>query len=206
MLRAILFVAPAMSLWGLLPLIASQRLGLAADGYGALFGALGVGAIVGALILGRVSARLSTNGMLGMGGVLYAVALAAVVAVPSFPAALAALVFAGLAWMAVTSTLQAELQLVLPVWVRARALGIYTVTFMGSQAAGALLWGLAANRIGLQPTVLLAAVVVLAGVLAGMFWRVPETGPPSCKVVTALVSRSRYQIPRRPASAARAMC
>ena len=176
MLRAILFVAPAMSLWGLLPLIASQRLGLAADGYGALFGALGVGAIVGALILGRVSARLSTNGMLGMGGVLYAVALAAVVAVPSFPAALAALVFAGLAWMAVTSTLQAELQLVLPVWVRARALAIYTVTFMGSQAAGALLWGLAANRIGLQPTVLLAAVVVLAGVLAGIFWRVPETG------------------------------
>src|SRR6266702_2739621 len=158
MLRAILFVAPAMALWALLPIVASQRLGLAADGYGALFAALGVGAIVGALILGRLRGRLSTNGMLGMGGVLYAAALAAVVAVPSFPAALAALVFAGLAWMAVTSTLQAELQLVLPVWVRARSLAIYTVTFMGSQAAGALLWGFAANRFGLQPTVLLAAV------------------------------------------------
>lgn len=55
LLRAILFVAPAMALWALLPLIASRRLGLAADGYGALFGALGVGAIVGALVLGRVS-------------------------------------------------------------------------------------------------------------------------------------------------------
>jgi hypothetical protein len=47
-LRAILFVTPAMALWALLPLVASQRLGLAADGYGALFGAVGVGAILGA--------------------------------------------------------------------------------------------------------------------------------------------------------------
>src|SRR2546427_6051791 len=37
----------------LLPVIASRRLGLGADGYGALFGALGAGAIVGALVLGR---------------------------------------------------------------------------------------------------------------------------------------------------------
>src|SRR5439155_21410895 len=85
-------------------------------------------------------------------------------------------VLAGLAWMAVTSTLHAELQLVLPVWVRARGIAIYTVTFMGSQAAGALLWGLAANQLGLQPAVLLAAVVVLAGGGAGVCLRVPETG------------------------------
>jgi len=47
---------------------------------------------------------------------------------------------------------------------------------MGAQAFGALLWGLAANRVGLQPAVLLAAAVVLAGVVAGLVWRVPETG------------------------------
>jgi MFS family permease len=175
LLRASLFVAPATALWALLPLIASQRLGLAADGYGVLFGAVGVGAIIGALILGRVRDRLSTNGLLGLGGVLYAAALASVVAVPSFPAALVALVWAGLAWMAVTSTLQAELQLVLPVWVRARGLAIYTVTFQGSQAAGAMLWGLAANGLGLQPTVIVAGLVVLGGVVGGIFWRVPES-------------------------------
>ena len=45
---------------------------------------------------------------------------------------------------------------------------------MGSQAAGALLWGLAANGLGLQPAVILAGAVVLAGVVAGIFWRVPE--------------------------------
>jgi MFS family permease len=176
LLRAVLFVAPAAALWALLPLVASRRLGLAADGYGVLFAALGSGAIAGALLLGRVRARLATSGTLALGGVLYAAALAAVVVVSGFPAALVALAFAGLAWMTVTSTLQAELQLVLPAWVRARSLALYTLTFMGAQAAGAVLWGLAADRTGLQPAMLLAAGVLLAGVVAGVFWRVPETG------------------------------
>jgi MFS family permease len=176
LLRAIMFVAPAMALWALLPLIASRQLGLGADGYGALFGALGVGAILGALVLGRVKTGLSTNGILVAGGVLYAAALAVVIMVRSFPAALAILVLSGLAWMAVTSTLQAELQLMLPAWVRARGIAIYTVTFMGSQTGGALLCGLLANEVGLRPAVLAAAGVVLAGAAAGLFRRVPETG------------------------------
>src|ERR1700716_1325476 len=176
LLRVIIFVAPATALWALLPVIASQRLGLGADGFGALFGALGVGAILGALVLGRLRTPLSTNGVLGAAGILYAAALAVIILAPSFPAALATLVFAGLAWMAATSTLVSEVQLVLPIWVRARGLAIYAVTFTGSQAAGALIWGLVANQVGLQLTVLLAAVVLLAGGIAGRAWRVPETG------------------------------
>ena len=175
LLRAVLFVVPAAALWALLPLVASRRLGLAADGYGVLFGAVGAGAVVGALLLGRVQARLATEGTLALGGGLYAAALAALVVLPGVPAALGALLVAGLAWMTVTSTLQAELQLVLPAWVRARGLAIYTLTFMGAQTAGALLWGLAAERAGLQPAVLLAAGVLLAGVIASAFRRWPET-------------------------------
>jgi MFS family permease len=176
LLRTSLFITPAMALWALLPLIASQRLGLGADGYGALFGALGVGAIVAALVLGRVRGHLSTNGMLGAAGVLYAAALAAIVLVPNFPAALVTLVFAGLAWTAVISTLNAELQLFLPVWVRARGLAVYMVNFTGSMTVGALVWGLVAEGVGLLVTFLIAALVLLAGVIAGVIWRLPETG------------------------------
>jgi MFS family permease len=176
LLRAILFVAPAVALWALLPLIASQRLGLGADGYGALFGALGLGAIVGAFVLGRVRDRLSSNGLLTAAGTLYAAALAVIVLTMSFPAALVTLVLSGVAWMAMTSTLAAELQLFLPVWVRARALAAFMLTFTGSMTVGALLWGLVAESFGLQPAYLTAAVVVLAGVVAGVFLRVPNTG------------------------------
>jgi MFS family permease len=176
MLRAVIFVAPAMALWALLPLIASQHLGLGADGYGALFAALGAGAILGALVLGRLTTHVSTNAILIGAGILYAAALAVIILVPSFLAALATLILSGLGWMAITSTLQGELQLILPGWVRARGMALYTVTFMGSQTAGALLWGFVANRIGLRPAVLAAAVVVLVGVAAGIFRRLPETG------------------------------
>ena len=101
LLRAVMFVTPAMALWALLPVIASLRLGVGADGYGAMFGALGVGAILGASLLGRIGNRLPTNATLGAGAVAYAAALAMLVLVPSFPAALGILVLSGLSWMAV---------------------------------------------------------------------------------------------------------
>jgi MFS family permease len=176
LLRTVLFVVPAMALWALLPLIASRRLGLGADGFGALFGAFGLGAIVGAVALRRARDRLSNNGMLAAAGLLYAAATAVIVLAPGFPAALATLMFAGLAWMAATSTLAAELQLFLPVWVRARGLAVYTVTFTGSMTAGSLLWGFMADAVGLQVTFLIAAGLMVAGVIAGVVWRVPETG------------------------------
>jgi MFS family permease len=176
MLRAIIFVAPAMGLWALLPLIASQHLGVGADGYGALFAALGTGAILGALLLGRLKTNVSINGILTAGALLYAAALVVIILVASFALALVMLVLSGVAWMAMTSTLQAEMQLVLPGWVRARGMALYTVTFMGSQTAGALLWGIVADRFGLQPAILASGVVLLIGVVAGLFRRVPETG------------------------------
>jgi len=176
MLRSALFIGPAMALWGLLPLIASQSLGLGAGGFGALFGALGVGAVLGALILGRVQTRVATNGMIGAAGALYATAMVLIVLAPNFVAALATLLLAGLAWMAAISTLNAELQLFLPAWVRARGLGLYLVVITGSQAIGALLWGLVAERAGLDAALLIAAGVVVAGVLAGLCGRFPRLG------------------------------
>jgi MFS family permease len=176
LLRVILFVAPAMALWTLLPLIASQRLGLGAAAYGALFGAFGGGAIIGAAVLGRVRDHLSTNGLLTLAGLVYAAASVSIVLIPGLPAALIILVLAGLAWMAVASTFAAELQLFLPAWVRARGFAIYMVAFTGSMTLGALVWGLVAEAVGLRPAFLCSALMLLAGVVAGVFIRVPETG------------------------------
>jgi hypothetical protein len=99
-----------------------------------------------------------------------------IILVPSFLTALAVLILSGMGWMAITSTLQGEMQLILPAWVRARGMALYTVTFMGCQTAGALIWGFVADQLGLRAAVLASAAVVLAGVGAGLFWRLPETG------------------------------
>ena len=56
------------------------------------------------------------------------------------------------------------------------AIAVYTVVFTGSMTAGSLLWGFVAEGWGLQVAFLIAAFVMLAGVIAGLVWRVPETG------------------------------
>jgi predicted MFS family arabinose efflux permease len=135
LLRTVLFIAPGAVLWALLPLVARQVLGLEAGAYGALFGALGVGAVVAALVLGRVREHLSTNRLLAAVGGLFAVVLVVIVLVPSFVVGRLLLVFAGLAWTAVVSTLNAELQIFLPVWVRGRALAMYVVFVAGAASS-----------------------------------------------------------------------
>ena len=60
---------------------------------------------------------------------------------PSLSAALVTLVANGLAWIAMTSTLKAEMQLVLPGLGASSRPGHLCRDFMGSQATGALLWG-----------------------------------------------------------------
>jgi MFS family permease len=176
LLRTVLFIAPGAALWALLPLLARQVLGLEAGAYGALFGALGVGAVVAALVMGRVRDHLSTNRLLAAVGVLFAAVLVVIVLVPNFVLGMLLLVFAGLAWTAVVSTLNVELQIFLPVWVRGRALAMYLVTFAGTQALTSVVWGQVTERVGVQTTFLVAAGVMLAGVVAGLFWSVPETG------------------------------
>src|SRR6185436_18558000 len=110
LLRLGLFVFPATVLWPLLPLIASHRLGMGADGYGLLL-----------------------------------------VAIPHPAVAFLVLIPAGAAWIVVLAWSNAEIQLFLPVWVRARGLATYQMVLFGSQAVGAIAWGLMAERIGLVP-------------------------------------------------------
>ena len=58
----------------------------------------------------------------------------------------AALVVAGLAWIAVFSSLNASAQMLLPDWARARGLSYYQLMFQGGQALGAVVWGALARR------------------------------------------------------------
>jgi MFS family permease len=175
LLRSTLFLVPASALWALLPLIASQRLAQGADGYGLLLGALGVGAIAGGLILPRVRTRLSINALLASSGIVYAVVLATVVLISNAVVILIVLLPAGVAWMAVLSTINGELQLFLPAWVRGRGLSVYQTVLFGAQGFGALMWGVIAAPAGMVPTFLIAAALMLAGVATTRVWPLIDT-------------------------------
>jgi MFS family permease len=175
LVRSALFLVPASALWALLPLIASEELGLGANGYGLLLGALGIGAVVGAFILPRIRARLSSNSMLLVASISYAAALVALVLIPNVVVILLVLIPTGIAWIAVLSSMNAAMQLFLPAWVRARGLSVYQVVLFGAQAAGAVIWGVIAGPAGLVATFLIAAAVMVAGVATIRLWPLFDT-------------------------------
>jgi MFS family permease len=175
LLRATLFLVPGSALWALIPLVASRRLGLSASGYGLLLGALGVGAVAGAVLMPMLRQRLSTNGTLVASGVAYGVALLVVGIVPNSIAVLAALLFAGAAWIATLSMTNAAMQLFLPGWVRARGLSIYQISFAGSLGVASFGWGLLADLTNLVTTFGIAGAMMLAGTATMRRWPLIDT-------------------------------
>ena len=121
LLRAALFLVPGSVLWALLPLIATERLGLGSSGYGLLLASLGIGAVAGAFILPRLRARLAPNTLIVAASSVYAAALVIVVLTHSAAVTLIVLLPAGIAWVAFLASMNAWLQLFLPSWVRGGA-------------------------------------------------------------------------------------
>jgi MFS family permease len=175
LLRLQLFLLPAVALWALLPLVASRQLHTGPGGYGLLLAGLGVGAIAGVAVLPHVRLHLRTNQLMVAATVIYAAALVVPVTVGVLGLVVAVLVLAGVAWVAVLSSLNASLQMFLPDWVRARGLAVYMVVLAFGQAAGSLLWGLVAEGVGLRATYLVAAAVLLLTAASASVWPLIDT-------------------------------
>ncbi|MEV6057648.1 MFS transporter [Streptomyces sp. NPDC052107] len=173
--RSLVYVPCAAALWALLPVAAHQQLGLGVGGYGLLLAAVGAGAVLGAVLLPQVRDRWSSNVTLAGGGILLAMTLVVLALVGIAWVVGVGLVFSGLAWVGVLSILNAQMQVTVPEWVRARALAVYLTIFQGGLAIGAAVWGGLADGIGLRGALLVAAAVLVIGSLAGLFFSVPDT-------------------------------
>jgi MFS family permease len=176
LIRTLLFVVPGAALWALLPLVASELLGLGALGYGWLMAALGVGAVAGAALLPRVVARMSTTRLVLAAGVSFGLASAACAVAPTVIVTVLALVPAGLAWLCMLATMNGILQVFLPSWVRARGLSIYLMVFVGGQALASLLWGMLAQWFGVAPVLVGAGVLLVLGASTVLRWPLRDVG------------------------------
>jgi MFS family permease len=170
LLRAVLFFAFASAVWALLPLVARNLLGGGPGFYGVLLGAVGAGAIAGALVLPRLRQRFDADGLL-LGASLIAAAVMAILAAgPPQWAAVALLLLLGAGWITALTTLNGTMQAILPNWVRGRGLAIYLTVFNGAMAAGSIVWGTAAELIGISATLLVgAAGLALVAFVGGRF-------------------------------------
>src|SRR4051795_8263483 len=166
--RSALFMISASGLWALLRAVARGPLHLGASGYGGLLAAVGLGALIGTAVLPPLRASWGAGRLVTGATLLYAAAGAVVGLHPSLPVVVAALVLAGLSWVAVQSTMGATAQLLLPTWARARALAYYQLVFMGGQALGALAWGAVADAYGLSAAFLMPAGGLVLAALLGL--------------------------------------
>jgi MFS family permease len=146
LVRAFVFTFFISAIWSLLAVVARRDLKQGPLGYGILNGSLGVGAVVGATLLHRIRQRFTADQILGA-ATLYNVAVLLVLAFVRSPSIIiAVLILSGTAWTCTMSTINVSVQLAVPAWVQARALGTYMMTFQGGMALGAVLWGTIAER------------------------------------------------------------
>lgn len=180
LLRAACFVLCASAQMALLPLWAKEALGVDSTGYGLLVGVFGLGAVAGALVLPPVRRWLSLESLARVATLAFAVNLAGMGLVAWLPSAVAGLFVGGVGWLMLLSSFNGSVQLVVPKWVRGRAMAVYLLVFFGGMAVGSFIWGAVAQQIGMERALLLAAAGLFLGPALGLWFRLPvEEQPPT---------------------------
>jgi predicted MFS family arabinose efflux permease len=181
--KVLVFSTAGSALWALLPLIAREHLGLAADGYGILLGCLGAGAVVAALRLPGLYRKHPLQHIVFAGGIAFAAVTLLSGVVTSLTLLGVLYVFGGMAWMAVNTTLMTVIQTSTALWVKARVGSIYLMLIMGGMALGGVLWGLIAAHLGVASTLIVAGLMIAAGTCLSLqkalhLGREEDFGPP----------------------------
>ena len=174
LVRVGVFISCGSALWALLPLVARQQLKLESAGYGLLLGCLGLGAVIGAGFLPKIRDSISVDRLVAIATVVFAFATLSLAYIQNLGLVCIALVAGGFAWMAIMSSLNVAAQVTTPSWVLSRALAVYQLVFQGGTAAGSALWGLVAEHLGNSIALLGAAIGLIAGVIAGVRYRLVE--------------------------------
>jgi MFS family permease len=146
LLRAFTFTFFVSAVWSLLAVVAARDLKQGALGYGILNGSLGFGAVIAATVLGRMRRIFTADRIIAVATIYQAFTLAVLAYVRSPAVIILTLVIAGFAWTSTMATLNTSVQLAVPAWVQARALGTYLMTFQGGLALGSITWGFVAEH------------------------------------------------------------
>jgi MFS family permease len=190
----------------LLPLFATQVLALNADGYGALFAAMGLGSLSGSLTLAFMRERRAIPLML-LGGAGFVLLLVGISVSRDVWFAAPLVAGAGYTSMLMINTINATVQANVPDALRGRIMSLYVTVFAGSAPLGGLFAGAVAEAWG-TPAAFLTGAAFSAGTLAVVAYGLRAAYRRGPLGVTRIDSSSRNPNERgkpeaRPASATR---
>ena len=156
--------------WALFILYATRTLGVGPGALGLVLGAASVGGVIGSIVTGRISRRIGVGPSFILGCVLFPAPLVLVPLAGGGHWRILAFLFAaealsGFGVMILDITSGSIKAALVPDRLRARVTGAYMVVNYGVRPVGALLGGALGTWIGLRPTLWIATVGAMAGVL-----------------------------------------
>jgi MFS family permease len=157
----------------LVPVMAGERLGLGADGFGMLVSAIGLGALTGAVSLAFLGDYRHKGRLLTTATFVFAGALAAFALSQQLVISLIALALAGWGMINHLATTNTLLQMQIPDHLRGRVMAAYLWVVVGTAPIGALLLGSIAEQWG-APTAILFGASVCALSAAAMLVVFPQ--------------------------------
>jgi predicted MFS family arabinose efflux permease len=162
----------------LLVLFATRELDIEPGTLGAVLGAGAVGGLVGAVVAGRIGRRLGVGPAFVLGCFLFPAPLVLVPLAGGPRPAVLAMLFAaeflsGFGVMILDINVGAIILAATPHRLRSRATGAFRFVNYGIRPLGALAGGALGSAIGLRPTLFIASV----GALAGLLWLLPSPIP-----------------------------
>lgn len=166
--RAILELVTAFSVLGipyiaLMPVLARDRLGLGADGYGLMLSILGIGGLIGALALAAAGLHIRRGPLVARTATTYATLLLILSFVRQPALAYPILLATGFLMIVNNAMANGMLQTMVPDEYRGRLMSIYSMIVVGlPQVLGAFSAGAVAGLIGVEWAIGGAAVALLA--------------------------------------------
>jgi MFS family permease len=129
-----------------------------------------LGAVAGAALLPRLRRALAIDRLTAAATLVFAGTTLALAYLRFTPLVLVSLVGGGVAWMAMTSSVNVAAQTAAPAWMRARAVSLYILVFQGVMAVGGFAWGALAQQFGAGPALAGSALVLVGGLAATLRW------------------------------------
>jgi MFS family permease len=187
----------------LLPVVGLKKLHLSPPNLGMLFTSMGLGSVIAAtIILPWARARFSPNTLTrwaAMLGLIVSVSMAFVREEPLF---LLVAAFAGIGWTVSAAELWVAAQRAMPGWARGRMNATVIMVSQGAMALGGILWGTIAATSGVQTSLLVQAIALLAVLtltaLLGHPWSIDFTLTADPNAVPATVMNVGYKMLYRP--------
>ncbi len=161
--------------WALFILYVTRSLGVTPGVLGLILGAASVGGLIGSIVTGRISRRIGVGPAFALGCVLFPVPLVLVPLAGGGNVTIYACLFAaeflsGFGVMLLDISAASINAALIPDRLRARVSGAYMVVNYGVRPLGSLAGGALGTWIGLRPTLWIASL----GAILGVLWLLPS--------------------------------